>query len=333
MYKFYKFLFFNTLMLGTLISISAYSWFSMWLGLEINLISIIPLFNSKKNCFPSESALKYFLTQTMASSIILFAIISVLNTHEIFIFNHNIFLNSALLTKLGAAPFHYWFPEIIEGLNWINNLLILTWQKIAPMILIFYTIKINDFFIFVIISSSIVGSLLGLNQISMRKILAFSSINHIGWMLASMIISSSIWMIYFLFYSLITLSMTMFFKNFNIFFITQLINKSSPNKIYNLIFYMIFFSLGGLPPFLGFLPKWMTILHLNTQNLYFLSLILIIFTLITLFFYLRICFSALIYSYEETIPIILNQVSFSWWMIYSMNLTGLPICSLLFSFF
>nr|AXS66458.1 NADH dehydrogenase subunit 2 [Cucujoidea sp. 25 KM-2017] len=330
MIKFYKFMFFNTMMFGTLITISAYSWFSMWLGLEINLLSVIPLFNSVKNSFPSESALKYFLTQTMASSIILFAIVGILNTNESLNSNFNIFLSSAVLTKLGAAPFHFWFPEVTEGLNWLNNLIILTWQKIAPMIIIFYTIEINDFFILIIVTSSIIGSIMGMNQISLRKILAFSSINHIGWMLSSMMISSSIWLIYFLAYSFITFFFTSFFSKFNTFFISQLINLPFSNKISNLMFFLAFFSLGGLPPFLGFLPKWFTIMFLNAQNFLFLSFILIIFSLITLFFYLRISFFALMYSYEENINSNETSMEFKWWFFYLLNLVGLPLSSLTF---
>nr|AXS66101.1 NADH dehydrogenase subunit 2 [Cucujoidea sp. 46 KM-2017] len=326
-------MFFNTMMFGTLTSISAYSWFSMWLGLEINLLSVIPLFNSNKNCFPSESALKYFLTQTMASSIILLAIVSIMNTHEFFNLNFDIIMSSGLLTKLGAAPFHYWFPEISEGLNWNNNLIILTWQKIAPMILIFYTIEINDFFIFIILISSIIGSMMGLNQISLRKILTFSSINHISWMLSSMIVSSSIWMAYFVFYFFITISFTTFFKNCNVFFIEQLNNVKFSNKFSQLMVFMIFLSLGGLPPFLGFLPKWLTILYLNTQNLYFLSLFLIIFTLITLFFYLRMSFFSLMHLYEISTMQYTEKSFFHWWMYYSPNIVGLLLSSLIFSFF
>nr|QCP68872.1 NADH dehydrogenase subunit 2 [Cryptolestes ferrugineus] len=330
MMKFYKFLFFNTMIAGTLITISAFSWFSMWLGLEINLLSIIPLLNSEKNSFPSESALKYFITQSMASTVILYAILFMLNNFEIYEFEYSLIMNSAILTKMGAAPFHFWFPEIVEGLNWMNNFIILTWQKIAPMVLIFYFIDLNYFFLSIILISAMIGSILGINQTSLRKILAFSSINHISWLLSSMFCSMSIWLIYFLTYSIILLSLTFLFHKMHMFYLFQLMNFAESSKMINLSMFLIFFSLGGLPPFLGFLPKWLVIYSLIMINQYLLSFFLILFTLITLFYYLRITFFALINSWEEFIFPKIKLHSFTIWTINSINFTGLIWCVWLF---
>nr|AXS65611.1 NADH dehydrogenase subunit 2 [Cucujoidea sp. 43 KM-2017] len=330
MFKFSKFLFFNSMIAGTLISVTAYSWFSMWLGLEINLLSITPLLNSTKNSFPSEAALKYFITQSMASTVIMFAILSLLLSKDIFENKFSLILNSAILTKMGAAPFHFWFPEIIEGLSWSNSLIILTWQKIAPMILIFYFIDLTNFFIFVIIASSMIGSILGLNQTNLRKILAYSSINHISWLLCSLLCSFSIWIIYFSIYFIILLALIYFLNKINAYQISQLINLSFSNKIINFSIFLIFFSLGGLPPFLGFLPKWMVINTLISNNLYLLSFLLIIFTLITLFYYIRVTFTALILTWQNNFSIKINLNSLIMWMIFSFNFTGLFWCSLTF---
>nr|AXS65521.1 NADH dehydrogenase subunit 2 [Laemophloeidae sp. KM-2017] len=330
MFKLSKFLFLNTLIAGTFITISAYSWFSMWLGLEINLLSIIPLLNSTKNSFPSEAALKYFITQSMASTVIMFAIISLLFSKDIFENNFSLILNSAILTKMGAAPFHFWFPEIIEGLSWMNSLIILTWQKIAPMILIFYFIELTNFFIFIIIVSSMIGSIMGLNQINLRKILAYSSINHIAWLLCSLLDSFSIWMIYFSIYSIILMTLIFILNKIHAFQISQLMNMSFSNKMMNLSIFLIFFSLGGLPPFLGFLPKWLVINALISNNYFILSFLLIIFTLITLFYYIRVTFLALIISWQKNFTIKINLNYPFMWMILSFNFTGLIWCSLIF---
>nr|YP_009176409.1 NADH dehydrogenase subunit 2 [Cryptolestes ferrugineus]ALI86987.1 NADH dehydrogenase subunit 2 [Cryptolestes ferrugineus] len=311
---------------GTFITISGYSWFSMWLGLEINFLFIIPLFNSTKNFFPSESPLKYFITQSMASTVIFFAIFFFFNNFEIFKFEFSLIMNFAILTKMGAAPFHFWFPEIVEGLSWFNNFLILTWQKIAPMILIFYFFEMNYFFLIIIIASSMIGSFLGLNQTSLRKILAFSSINHIGWLLSSMTFSLSIWTIYFTIYTLILSALTFFFNKFQMYYIFQMINFSNTNKITNLSIFMILFSLGGLPPFLGFMPKWLIINSLISNNLYLLSSILILFTLVTLFYYIRLAFSALVNNFDTfTLP--RPKMQFSIWILNSINFTGLAWCT------
>nr|YP_009528978.1 NADH dehydrogenase subunit 2 [Monolepta quadriguttata]YP_010164559.1 NADH dehydrogenase subunit 2 [Monolepta hieroglyphica]AST14978.1 NADH dehydrogenase subunit 2 [Monolepta quadriguttata]QRM91322.1 NADH dehydrogenase subunit 2 [Monolepta hieroglyphica]QTH79275.1 NADH dehydrogenase subunit 2 [Monolepta hieroglyphica]QUA05764.1 NADH dehydrogenase subunit 2 [Monolepta hieroglyphica]UFP05633.1 NADH dehydrogenase subunit 2 [Monolepta hieroglyphica] len=305
MFMFYKLFFFNTLMIGTLISISANSWFSMWIGLEINLLSMIPLMKSHLNKFPAEASLKYFITQSLASTMILFSLIMMLSFSEFIYSNleisYMLILNSALLTKLGAAPFHAWFPEVIEGLNWMNSLILLTWQKIAPMILIMYNFKMSLFFSSIIIISSIIGGIYGINQISMRKIMAFSSINHIAWMLASMMNMKTIWFSYFIIYSLISLSIILICQMLNIFYLNQMFLTLNSNKLMKMFFIMNFMSLGGLPPFLGFLPKWLTMMNLINNNFYFLSFILIVFSLITLFFYIRITLSTLTVSSSETI--------------------------------
>nr|QYK19498.1 NADH dehydrogenase subunit 2 [Episcapha opaca] len=298
-------MFFNTMIFGTLMAISSYSWMSMWLGLEINLLSIIPLLSKVNNIYPSEAALKYFLTQSFASLLFLFSIILSSNLKEYFILFSDSFLmlmlNSALLTKMGAAPFHFWLPEIIEGLKWNNCFIILTWQKIAPMILLEYNLTLTTFLSCIILISSMIGGLMNINQISLRKILVYSSINHMGWMIAAMMYSPSIWMIYFIIYTMISFNIILMFNNLNIYFMKQLLICLNSNKMNKLLFTMNFLSLGGLPPFLGFLPKWLTINNLIYNNFYMLSVILIITTLISLFVYLRITFSTLMFNSTEMI--------------------------------
>nr|QWB85922.1 NADH dehydrogenase subunit 2 [Glenea licenti] len=333
--NFYKLMFLSTLIIGTLIAISSYSWFSMWMGLEINLLSIIPLMSDSKNLYPSESALKYFITQALASSILLFAIILSLNLSESIPSNSDflsLILNSALLTKMGAAPFHAWFPEVMEGLNWNNSLIMLSWQKLAPMILLFYNCNFSVFFLFIILSSTIISGIMGLNQMSLRKILAYSSINHISWMLSSMINAQTIWMFYFLIYSIITLNIIWIFKKFEIFFIPQLFQILNSNKLIKFFFLSNFLSLGGLPPFLGFFPKWLVINNLVQNNFFSLGILLIIFTLITLFFYLRITFSSLMINHTESLNLINPTLSLSFILFNFISLTGLVTCTLIFCY-
>nr|QOV03335.1 NADH dehydrogenase subunit 2 [Nebrioporus depressus] len=304
MFFIYKLIFISTLFLGTLITISSYSWLGTWMGLEINLLSFIPLISMKNNLFSSEAAIKYFLIQALASSIFLLSMILTITKskmiNEMYMFNKIMFMimNSTLLLKLGAAPFHFWFPKIMEGLNWMNSLILLTWQKIAPMIILSYTIKNNLFIMIIIIMSTFIGSIGGLNQISMRKIMAYSSINHIGWMLSTLLINEMMWMIYFLIYSFMSMSIILILNKFNIFLLKQMFLMINKNYIINFFLMMNLLSLGGLPPFLGFFPKWMIIQTLSTNN-FFIVMFMIMMTLITLFFYLRICYSSIMMTNNE----------------------------------
>nr|YP_009492417.1 NADH dehydrogenase subunit 2 [Dorysthenes paradoxus]AWI69834.1 NADH dehydrogenase subunit 2 [Dorysthenes paradoxus] len=334
MTKSYKILFLSSTIMGTLIAISSYSWMSMWIGLEINLLSIIPLLSEQNNLYPSESALKYFITQALASAILLFSVILSLNISEYPQFPNTfsmMILNSALFTKMGAAPFHAWFPEVMEGLNWNNSIIMLTWQKIAPMALLMYNPQMTTLLTSVIIMSTIVSGILGINQISMRKIMAYSSINHIGWMISSTLNCQSIWLIYFTTYSIITLNIILILKSLNVFYLKQLFNSLNSNKPLKFFFILNFLSLGGLPPFLGFLPKWMTINNLVQNGFFTLSAFLIIFTLMTLFFYLRITFSTLMINTSETLIFQSNKNSFTVMFANMISLSGLVACTLLFS--
>nr|QWB85820.1 NADH dehydrogenase subunit 2 [Typodryas sp. N143] len=299
--KFYTILFFSSMVFGTLLAISAYSWLSMWMGLEINLLSIIPLMSNVKNLYPSEAALKYFITQALASAILLFSVILMMNLSEIVNLNLSLLmiLNSSLLTKMGAAPFHFWFPEILEGLSWPNSLLLLTWQKLAPMAVLSYNSKLITFLTLIVISSATIGGILGLNQISLRKIMAFSSINHMGWMIASIMLSSPVWFNYFMIYTLISVNLVLIFNQLDVFFISQISSSLKNQKMTKISLILNFLSLGGLPPFLGFFPKWVTLNILTDQNFIILSFVLVVLTLITLFFYMRVCFSSLMINTSE----------------------------------
>nr|ARH53987.1 NADH dehydrogenase subunit 2 [Phyllobrotica quadrimaculata] len=328
-------LFFNTLMFGTLISISSYSWFSMWVGLEINLLSMIPLMNSNNNLYPAEAALKYFITQALASTIILFAVILMLNSWEFmpnkFNFWYLMILNSGLMTKLGAAPFHAWFPEVMSGLNWLNNLVLMTWQKIAPMVLIMYNIQ-TSFFTMIIIISSIISGLSGFNQTSLRKLMAYSSINHIAWMLSSIMNYKMIWNIYFMVYCFISISLTLIFHNINTFSLNQLFISLNNNKLMKMFFIFNFISLGGIPPFLGFLPKWLVINNLVSNHFYMLAFILITFTLIMLFNYIRITLSTLSILTQEMKLMEKNINNFTLIFLNMFTLLSLFLCTSIFNF-
>nr|QWZ46349.1 NADH dehydrogenase subunit 2 [Machla setosa] len=334
--KFYKMVFFNSMILGTLVAVSSYSWMSMWMGLEINLLSIIPLFSSQKNMFSSESSMKYFITQAIASSVLLMSVIMLLLTNEFIAPTMNFYftmtLNSALLTKLGAAPFHYWFPEVMEGLNWMNCFILLTWQKIAPMTLLMNTYMNPNFLITIIVTCLITSTLMAFNQISLRKILTFSSINHIGWMLSSMFMSYSMWTVYFLVYSFLNLNIILMFNLTNSFYLNQINNMMNSNKKIKLAFMTNFLSLGGLPPFVGFLPKWLLINWLITNKFLMVALMTIMMTLIMLYVYTRITFSSLMMSLNEPKMTNFPMQNKTILMLNSMALTSLILYPLAFNF-
>nr|YP_010596265.1 NADH dehydrogenase subunit 2 [Taxigramma karakulensis]WAJ60510.1 NADH dehydrogenase subunit 2 [Taxigramma karakulensis] len=317
-----KMLFFMILIMGTLISISANSWLGAWMGLEINLLAFIPLMSDNK-LMSTEASLKYFLTQALASSMILFTIILfMLNSNKIYSeYFMEMMILSSLLLKSGSAPFHFWFPMVMEGLSWLNSLILMTWQKIAPLMLISYII-FKPLIITSIIFSSLIGALGGLNQTSLRKLMAYSSINHLSWMLMAMYSSNSLWLMYFLMYTFLNFMMVFMFNMFKTSYINQLYSLFFNSKSMKFFIFFNLLSLGGLPPFIGFFPKWMIIQYLTMNNQLFLLVFMVLMALITLFFYIRLSYSALMLNYYE------NN-----WMMISYFKTNYMLTLMICSFF
>nr|YP_009349948.1 NADH dehydrogenase subunit 2 [Lipotactes tripyrga]AQM40122.1 NADH dehydrogenase subunit 2 [Lipotactes tripyrga] len=330
-----KLLFMTCLILGTLISISANSWLGVWMGLEINLMSFIPLMTNTNNIISNEAALKYFLIQAFASLMLLLSII-LMNILTQFNFINYIpislmMMSTPLLLKMGAAPFHFWFPGIMEGLSWMNCLLLMTWQKIAPLILISYTLKMNFFIYCIIITSIIIGSLGGLNQTSLRKLMAYSSISHIGWMISAMLTGENMWQFYLITYTFLTSSIILLFHLLKVYHINQnfLIMNNTP--ITKTCLFTLLLSLGGLPPFMGFLPKWLTIQMLVELKVFLITTMMVVMTLITLFFYLRMTFTAFLLSPTELKWINIHPNQLQSLSLTILGLTSISALGLLFS--
>nr|YP_010389933.1 NADH dehydrogenase subunit 2 [Ahlbergia frivaldszkyi]UPU96037.1 NADH dehydrogenase subunit 2 [Ahlbergia frivaldszkyi] len=290
-----KMFFIFILFFSTLISISSNSWLGCWIGLEINLLSFIPLISKTNNLLNSETSLKYFLTQSIASINFLISIMLLLifmkNFEINFIFSA--LINSSLLMKMGSVPFHFWFPNIMEGLSWLNCFILMTWQKIAPMIILSYYMN-NNFIMFILLMNVIIGAIGGFNQLSLRKLLAFSSINNLGWLLLSLLISENLWLMYMFMYSFLISIMCLLFYMLNIFYLNQLYNYNM-NFIMKISILINFMSLGGLPPFIGFFPKWIIINFLMNFNLFIICFIFIMMSLIMLFLYIRIIYSSFMF--------------------------------------
>lgn len=296
--------------MGTIITISANSWFGLWIGLEINLLSFIPLIiKNNNNLNYSEAALNYFLVQAFASTIILFSIIMEIIRNKLIFFltirrtysNMPItIITLTLMLKLGAAPFHFWFPNVTENISWINCIILITWQKLAPIMILSYLTNMNYIFIIFIMISTLVGAVGGLNQTSLRKLLAFSSINHMGWIISATMFNENLWIIYFIIYSLLNLSVIYLFNIFQIFYLSQIYSLFINSYFLKFRLLTSILSLGGLPPFLGFIPKWLIIQAILFMKFNLINIFIICISLITLFYYLKIAFSAFILNYNES---------------------------------
>lgn len=317
-------------MTGTIVAVSSSNIISTWMGLEINLISFIPLMANKTTILSNESIIKYFLIQTIGSITFLFS--NLLNSFNgLFYFieinNFNTLIIFSLILKLAAAPLHHWIIDVIEGLSWIINILLLTWQKIAPIFILFSLLTSSVFLPIFIILSAAVGALGGVPQTSLKKIIAYSSINHMAWMFITLGLPHWVLLTYLSIYILLRVSIITIFINFNLTFINQvIINFYFKIKI---IFFIPLLSLGGLPPLTGFFSKWIVIMN-GTPYSILLTLILITSSLVTLFYYVQLSLSSIItISTSSKLFLYINEISPPWAIITLISRGTLPLFLLL----
>nr|QXI86655.1 NADH dehydrogenase subunit 2 [Alyscotermes sp. CMRT139] len=335
-----KILLLITLVSGMLVSVSSNSWLGAWMGLEINLMSFIPLMSNVKNMYNTEASLKYFIVQVLASATLLFMVVMKTLMEDLFSFESNSYtpmiICTPLLLKSGAAPLHWWFPGVMEGLSWENCALLMTIQKAAPLMLMSYLIEMNIFTMMIIMLSTIVGSIGGLNQTSMRKILTYSSINHTGWMLIALTASENLWMVYFMIYSTLALTVVSAIKLSGVSFINQTMMTNKETTLMKFMMFTSLLSLGGLPPFLGFLPKWIVIQAMIMNNMAPLAVVVVVTSLITLYYYLKISYSSfMILNTEPKWNMKSHKTSPSKntmaMILSSISLTGMMACTVITS--
>nr|UPL65998.1 NADH dehydrogenase subunit 2 [Embiophila sp.] len=277
-------LFMVMLITSTMMVISSESWIGMWVGLEINLMSFIPLITQEKSNKTTEASMMYFLTQSMGSIMFIFFMLNKMNmNYGIMNETNNSMIMISLALKMGAAPLHFWLPETMNKMTWNSCLILMTWQKIAPLFMM-SCLKLSMIMMTMSLTSVIIGSVMGLNQTSTRKLMAYSSIAHLGWIL-SCITNTNVWMMYLMIYSIITFMVVMMFKSTNTFQINQLYINKTP--IESLTISSSILSMGGLPPFIGFLAKWTAIQSLIMMKYYSMITMMVIGSLITLLFYIR----------------------------------------------
>lgn len=318
-------LFVATVVVSVLLIASSPSLMISWIGLELNTISFIPLILITNGQEQRKSAITYFLTQTIASALFLEgALLSSVGFLVNIRFRTRLLI-VALIIKLGAAPFHSWLPRVAEGVTWSALFILLTIQKVNPF-LILGSLTLNFNLITVVALTSVfVGGVLGLAQTQTRRILVFSSINHVGWILTRIILSFQLFVSYFLLYIIVLIPIVLTLNSFNLWHLNQAtgLELSRANQ---LMMFTRLISLGGLPPFLGFLPKWIVLQTVIRQGLFLTGLILVFISLLTLFYYLRLRVSSITLSKSIIHPTVTRtQIGLALRLSLTISLIGLPL--------
>nr|YP_010241752.1 NADH dehydrogenase subunit 2 [Strombus pugilis]QTI82440.1 NADH dehydrogenase subunit 2 [Strombus pugilis] len=299
----FSYMFIFTMMAGTLFSISSSHWLGIWAGLEINLIGFLPLLVYQKSMAESESAVKYFVVQALGSSLLMFGSLSsyslsfswdITNISSYYIITIFI-LSCGLSMKMGLFPFHFWLPSVMAGLPWISCLLLATWQKFAPIFLLSSLLDVNlSYWMALVISlmcagSSLMGGVGGMNQTQIRALLAYSSIGHLGWIVFSLLYGDWAMKVYLLVYVLISACVFISLWYMDLSDMKSLV-KFNQKKSLEMGIMIMLMSLGGLPPLLGFVSKWLVISVSMTSAVWGILFFLILGSLLSLFYYLSLFF-------------------------------------------
>nr|AAO23714.1 NADH dehydrogenase subunit 2 [Calidris ptilocnemis]AAO23715.1 NADH dehydrogenase subunit 2 [Calidris ptilocnemis] len=293
-----KLIFYMSLLLGTTITISSNHWVMAWTGLEINTLAIIPLISKSHHPRAVEAAIKYFLVQAAASALVLFS--STINAWhtgqwDITQLTHPtscLLLTAAIAMKLGLVPFHFWFPEVLQGSTLTTALLLSTMMKFPPITILFLTShSLNPTLLTTMaIASAGLGGWMGLNQTQIRKILAFSSISHLGWMAIIIIYSPKLTLLTFYLYSLMTATVFLSLNTIKVLKLSTMMTSWTKTPMLNATLMLTLLSLAGLPPLTGFLPKWLIIQELTKQEMTTAATVIAMLSLLGLFFYLRLAY-------------------------------------------
>nr|ANA77549.1 NADH dehydrogenase subunit 2 [Bleda syndactylus] len=297
-----KLIFTISLLMGTTITVTSNHWVTAWVGLEINTLAVLPLISKSHHPRSIEAATKYFLTQATASALLLFS--SMNNAWhtgqwDIAQLTHPVsclILTSAIAMKLGLVPFHFWFPEVLQGAPLTTGLLLSTVMKLPPVTLLFMTShSLNPTVLTCMaILSTALGGWMGLNQTQIRKILAFSSISHLGWMTIIISYSPKLTLLNFYIYVLMTTAVFLTLNTIKTLKLPTLMTTWTKTPPLSAMLFLTLLSLAGLPPLTGFLPKWLIIQELTKQNMAPAAIAISLLSLLGLFFYLRLAYCATI---------------------------------------
>nr|WNV62771.1 NADH dehydrogenase subunit 2 [Hipposideros pratti] len=305
----------STIILGTLIVMMSSHWLLIWIGFEMNMLAVIPMLMKRFNPRAMEASTKYFLTQATASMLLMLAIIiNLLHSGQWTVMSMlnpiaSTIMTLALAMKLGLSPFHFWVPEVTQGIPLSSGLILLTWQKLAPLSVLYQiSPSINlDILLTISMLSIMIGGWGGLNQTQLRKILAYSSIAHMGWMTAILAYNPTMMLLNLVLYILMTTTTFMLFMYNSSTTTLSLSHSWNKTPLITTSILTMMLSLGGLPPLTGFLPKWMIIQELTKNDSIILPTLMAITALLNLYFYMRLAYSTSLTMFPST-----NNMKIKW---------------------
>ena len=308
--------------LGMMIMISSNDLIVFYMGLELQSLALYVLatFN-RDNIKSSEAGLKYFVLSALSSGLLLYGcsliygftgstnfnvIATQLNSNEYALTFGIVFILVGLAFKISAVPFHMWAPDVYEGSPTSVTLFFTMVPKIAALSVFIRFLYVPFFnlidqwqmiLIFLSIASMVFGAVAAIGQKNLKRLVAYSSIGHIGYVLAGLATGSNdgvqnsvIYITIYVIMNLGLFSCILMMKRNNEYYeqIDDLSGLSKNHPLLSLSLLIILFSLAGIPPLAGFFAKFYIFKSVLEQSMYFLAIVGLLSTVIAAFYYLRI---------------------------------------------
>lgn len=344
-------------MLGMMVVISAANFLSLYLGLELLVLPLYVLIVMVKDrAAYSEAAMKYFILGSLGAGILLYGISLVYGAVGSFEFaaiaqytghNHMLALGmllviSGVVVEFGAVPFHMWLPDVYEGSPTAVTMIIGTIPKIAVFAMAYrlltlaFTNLVHDwqqFFLIVAVLSIGLGNVTAIVQTNIKRMLAYSTIGHIGFILLGLFVADSQGFIapiyYTITYTLMSLAafaviICLSEQGFEADKISDFsgLNKLAPWLAFMML--LIMFSLAGVPPLVGFYAKFLILQNVVNAGYPALAAIALVFTVIGAFFYLRII-RVMYFDVDKREPHDLSTTGMSWFGNALLTINGLAL--------
>ena len=308
--------------LGMLVMISSNDLMVFYMGLELQSLPLYVLAAiNTNNVKSSEAGLKYFVLSALSSGLLLYGcsliygfsgstnfdvISSNIGSEEFGNIFGIIFILVGLSFKISAVPFHMWAPDVYEGSPTTITLFFSLVPKIAALTVFirFLYVPFIDLFeqwqsiiVFISIASMLLGSFAAIGQTNIKRLIAYSSIGHIGYALAGLAVgtnlgiqSSIAYITIYLIMNLGFFSCLLMLKRNDVYYetINDLSGLSKNHPIISLCFLIQLFSLAGIPPLAGFFAKFYIFIAVIEQSMYFLAIVGLLATVVSAFYYLRI---------------------------------------------
>ena len=308
--------------LGMMVMISSNDLMVFYMGLELQSLALYVLATFNRDQLKSsEAGLKYFVLSALSSGLLLYGcsliygfsgstnfdtIANQLNSNEYVLTFGIVFILVGLAFKISAVPFHMWAPDVYEGSPTSVTLFFTMVPKIAALtvfIRFLYVPFLNlidqwqIIIIFLSIASMLFGAIAAIGQTNIKRLIAYSSIGHIGYTLAGLatgsnegIQSSIIYISIYIIMNLALFSCLLMLKRNNQYYeeIGDLSGLSKNHPLLSLSLLIILFSLAGIPPLAGFFAKFYIFKAVLEQSMYFLAIVGLLSTVVAAFYYLRI---------------------------------------------